>query len=123
MPWLRFHRTSSTPHLVKVSAKSIYKVTLVFLQHLDQSLQLCKPEALSEGASALEGCPGPLDQILPLHRVGLQRRLPQRGPETQHISGSPTKTPPQAQTSAKAVPPAGVAASPPTGLTCPKFSE
>lgn len=111
--------TLSNPHLMKVSSESVYKVALVLLQHLNQGLQLRQPETLCEGASGPEGCPGPRYQILTLHRVRFQARLPQSGPENTSADHRP-KHPPKSE--AKAVPPAGDAAVPLTGLACPEFA-
>lgn len=71
-----------TSHLMKVPPESIHKVTLMFLQHPHQSLQLSQPEALLDGASGLKGNSSPLQQIHTLQRVCLQTRLPQSGPGT-----------------------------------------
>lgn len=103
---------------MKVSSESVHKVALVLLQHLNHGLQLCQPETLCEGAPGPEGCPGPRDQILTLHRVRFQTRLPQPGPEKTHQQIIDQNTPPK---KAKAVPPAGDATIPLTGLACPEF--
>lgn len=67
---------------MEVPSKSIHKVTLVFLKHPHNSLQLSQSEDLHDGPSCSEGHSCPAQQIHTLKGVRLQAGLPQPSPET-----------------------------------------